>query len=110
MPFSTGESIQKKRIDRSESKFSSFRCRPRAIYLIQDPRDFRSGKIRVDQESGTRRYPFLVPFDFQPRANFCCTAILPDNGTMYRLARFALPNDGRLALIGDANGGDIGGT
>ena len=34
-------------------------------------------------------------------------AILPDDGVVDRLAGLAVPDDGRLALIGDADGGDV---
>ena len=36
-------------------------------------------------------------------ASFGGAAILPDNGVVDRLARFAVPHDGRLPLIGDTD-------
>ena len=34
-------------------------------------------------------------------------AVLPDDRVVDRLAGLAVPDDGRLALVGDADGGDV---
>ena len=47
-------------------------------------------------------------FVLQPRAGRGGAAVLPDDGVMDGRAGFAIPDDGRFALVGDADGGDIG--
>jgi len=43
---------------------------------------------------------------FQFIAEIGRAAVLPDDGVVHRAARLAVPDDGRFALVGDADGGD----
>ena len=51
----------------------------------------------------------LVPVGLQPIANRRRDAALPDDGVGDRLAGRLVPQHGRLALVGDADGGEVGG-
>ena len=44
---------------------------------------------------------------FEPLAEVRRPAILPDDGVVDRLAGLAIPDDGRFALVGDADGRDV---
>ena len=46
----------------------------------------------------------------QPLAEFGGPAVLPDDRVVDRLARVAVPENRRLTLIGDPDGGDVGGA
>jgi len=46
---------------------------------------------------------------FKPAAKIGGTPVLPDNGPMDGPSRFLVPEEGRFALIGDADGGYLGG-
>src|SRR2546427_10182877 len=45
----------------------------------------------------------LATLCLQLCAEICGPAVLPDDGVVNRLAALAVPDDGRLALIGDAD-------
>ena len=47
------------------------------------------------------------PARLQPRADVGGAAVLPDDGVVDRLAGLAIPDDGGLALVGDADRGDV---
>ncbi len=47
------------------------------------------------------------PSAFELRADIRGAAILPDDGAMHGLAGGAVPHDRGLALVGDADGGDV---
>ena len=49
----------------------------------------------------------LVPVALQPIAELRGAAVLPDDGVVDRLAGLAVPDDGGLALVGDADGRDV---
>src|SRR5207244_11465518 len=49
----------------------------------------------------------LVPAAAQRSAGVGGAAILPDDGVVDRLAGRAVPHDRGLALVGDADGGDV---
>ena len=71
--------------------------------MIQQPLDLGAREIRVEQQPGpfgyhrpkTRR-PQIVTDRRRP-------PVLPDNRAVQRLAGVAVPEQGRLALVGDAN-------
>ena len=47
------------------------------------------------------------PSALQSGADIGGAAVLPDDGAVHRLARGAVPHHGGLALVGDADGGDV---
>ena len=106
---------------RRRSASRSARCRPcrtparrasacvaRAGHVVEDPADLAAGEIRVDEQAGLaldqRR---SCPSRLQPLAELGGAPILPDDGVVDRLAGLAVPDDRRLALVGDADGGDV---
>ncbi len=75
--------------------------------MVQNPFDFCSGKIGVNHQSGFFGKGFFMSSGSQLIANACCAAVLPHNGVVNRLAGFAVPQQGGLALICDADSGNF---
>src|SRR5690242_6473538 len=76
--------------------------------MIENPRDLCPRKIWIAQEAGTGGDFFLRALASQFRASICRTAILPDDCAMNGLSRRAVPDRGRLALVGNADRCDVG--
>ena len=75
--------------------------------LVEDVFDFRAGEIGVDDEAG-----FLAELVFEAAflefvADARGDAALPHDGVLDGLAGFSVPEDNRLALVRDADGGDV---
>jgi hypothetical protein len=52
-------------------------------------------------------YLVFVAIVFELRAKLCGSAVLPDNGVIDGLAGFTIPDDGGLALVGNAEADDV---
>ena len=105
--LAAGEPPEQEAVDRPEREPTRDRCRTRAGDMIEKPGDLGGGKIRIEQEPGARRDHGLVPACAQSGAGVGGAAILPDDGVMNGLAGRAVPDEGGLALIGDAESGDL---
>ena len=70
--------------------------------MVEQPADLWRGEIRIDDEPGARCGKLAEPRLLPPLAYICRTAVLPDDRIMDRVAGRALPQDRRLALIGNA--------
>ena len=75
--------------------------------VVEDPGDFAGGKIGVDDEAGASLNQTFVALRFELIAEAGGAAILPDDGVADGPASGAVPDDGSLALVGDADGGDV---
>ncbi len=81
------------------------------LHVVEDPADLGRREVRVGQEACGR-------LDVLGHARLTRELVddrggapaLPDDGVVDRLARRAVPDDGRLALVGDADGGDARGV
>ena len=80
-----------------------------AIERVEQVLDLGAGEIRVDHQAGLLAECRLVPVGLQAVADRRGHAALPDDGVGHRLAGGLLPQDGGLALIGDADGREVGG-
>ena len=65
------------------------------------------GEVGVDEQAGLRLDRLAGAVGFEPLAEVRGAAILPDDRVVDRLAGLAVPDDGRFALVGDADGGDV---
>ncbi len=75
--------------------------------MVEQPGQFGRRKIGVGQQAGHLGDRLLVPGLAQGGAFRRGAAVLPDDGVMDRLARGAIPDHHRLALVGDADGGHL---
>jgi hypothetical protein len=64
-------------------------------------------KYGIEQETGAGAEERLEFFLFQLGAKRRRAAVLPDDGGRERLAGGAVPEQGGLALVGEADGGDV---
>jgi hypothetical protein len=74
---------------------------------VEDEADLRAREIRIDPQAGPRPHLFLEAGRAQGLADRARLARLPDDRGMDRERRLAVPDDGRLALVRDAEGGDV---
>ena len=85
--------------------------RPGAWHVLHQPGDLAGGEIGIEA-AGRLRFCTSAPWpacsSFWHRRG--APAILPDDGVVHRLAGLALPQHRRLALVGDADGGNVAGT
>jgi len=98
------------RIHRAKCQFSSFRFLPGSFYIFQDPSDFGSGKIGVDDQAGLRCDLLRMAFFLELIAVGGSSSVLPNDGMIERFAGFTIPDNGRFPLIGDADGSDLVGA
>src|ERR1022692_2124317 len=77
--------------------------------MIENPGNLAAGEVGVDQQAGALLYEMFVTFVLELLAKAGGTAILPDDGVVDGLAGCAVPDDGGFALVGDADGGNVGG-
>jgi len=75
--------------------------------VVEQPANFRSRKIRIEQQAGFAPEERFVAAVFQLLAETRGAAILPHDGAVDRLTGGALPHERRLALVGDAERGKI---
>ena len=92
-------------VNRAEAQLAALRPLARILDIIENPLDLGRGKIGVNNQPGLAANP--VALVVQTVAVFRGAAVLPDDGVMYRLAGGAVPDDGGLALVGDANRGEV---
>ena len=101
------QTIDKEAIHRAEAKLAALGARAKPLVVIQHPLKLGGGEVRVNGKSrflADHRFKSLCA---QLVAILCRAAALPDDGGANGLARFSIPQDGGLALIGDADGSDI---
>src|ERR1700683_472247 len=100
MHFAAGETPQEIRVDSAKSEFAA-RCRiARICGVIQEPREFSSGKIRIEQQSGLGYDERFVTVCLQLRACIGGSPVLPYDCAMHSMPAGALPQQRGFALIG----------
>ena len=109
MDRAAGQTPQQERIYRSESDFAPFGARSQSGHIVQQPADFRAGEIGVERQAGSGAKEGFVSLTAQLVAQRGGAPVLPHDGIGDRSPGFALPEDRRFALVGDADGGDVGG-
>ena len=74
---------------------------PHLRFVELDPRELRAGEVGVESQPGQLRHARLVSIGAQLVADPCSTPVLPDDGAPRGAQGLAVPQDDRLALIGD---------
>ena len=108
MNLPAGQPPQQEGIDGADGQIAGFGFLSCAGDVLHQPGDLAGGEIRIEQKAGYLLHQRAMARLFQLLAECRTPAILPDDGIVQRLARCPVPQHGRLALIGDADGGDIG--
>lgn len=94
-------------IDGAEGEFAAIGFFASAGNIIEQPADFASGKVGINDKAGLVFYQFRLASFFQAFAEIGGSPVLPDDGIVDGSTRFAIPNDGGFALVGDAECSDV---
>ena len=107
MVSAAGELPRKPAVDGTEAQFAALGALACARHVIEEPREFGAGKVRIQQQPGTPRNLMLVTFGTQPPALIRSSPILPDDGACNRDAGAPIPQHRGFALIRDADGSEV---
>jgi hypothetical protein len=91
-------------IDGTEGELAFLGARLGAVDVVEQPAQLGRGEVRIQQEPAALRDQRLVAGGLELAAILGRAPILPDDGVVDRLARAAIPDKRRLALVGDAEG------
>src|SRR5262249_61296262 len=94
-------------IDRSEGELALSSALARTWHVVEEPAHLCAREIRVQHQARALGEDFRYALASHARAVFGCPPALPDDGVMNRLPCLAVPDDGRLTLIGDSKGRDL---
>ena len=92
------------------SRFAGLGLGARAGDVVEDPLDLRAGEVGRQRQADLRRGggPGRRPCSSSSQMSFG-PGVLPDDRVVDRLAGRLVPDDRRLALVGDADRGEVGG-
>ena len=105
--FAAGQVPDQPRIDRAEGEPARVGKLPRLGHVLENPAELAAGKVGVDDEAGLFLDHLRKPVALELVAEAGGAAVLPDDGVADRLACLAVPDHGRLALVGDADGREV---
>ncbi len=91
----------------AEQQFAALGARARAGHVVENPGHLGAGEIWIDDQAGLAGDHRLMALGLESRAGLCGAAVLPDDGAVHGLTGDAVPHHGGLALIGDADGGNV---
>ena len=105
-----GEVPHDPRVGSAEERVAALGRRAQPVDVLQQPLQLAAGEV------GGRRQPGLAPDDLaaavgvQGRGDAVGAGVLPDDGVVPRTAGMPVPDDRRLALVGDADGVQVAGA
>ena len=98
------------RFDCAEQQLAALCALACAGDVFKQPVYLRAGEIGVDDEAGLGPEAVRQALGLQAVAVFARAAALPDDSVVDGLACDLIPDDGGFALVGDADGRDVGGS
>jgi hypothetical protein len=102
-----GEIPQQPAVHGAERQLTAFGAGARTRDVVQQPAELAAGEVGVDDEAGASLDLLLMARLLEAVAEGGGAAVLPDNRVMHRSAGLAVPQERRLALIGNTDGGDV---
>jgi hypothetical protein len=109
MHLAAREPPQQEGVDGTECKMPAL-ARARAPSTLSSSQAILvAGEIGVEQQPGLGRDRRLVARPLERPAHVGRAPVLPDDGAVDGLAAATVPDDAGLALVGDADGGDVAG-
>ena len=105
---SVGEASHQPAVDRADREFSGLGPAPQPGVGLQQPADLRSREVRIQDEPGPASNLVLVAGFPEGPAQGRGPPVLPDDRAVHGFERRPVPEDHRLALVGDAHGPDVG--
>ena len=109
MDLSTGEPPNQPSVHCPKQQLPPFCPVPGARDIVEQPFDLGSGKIGVNEQAGIVPDIAFAPVLFHLLALGRGAAALPDDGVVDGAAGRLVPDDGGFPLVGDADGGHLGG-
>ena len=103
-----GELPDEPGVDGAEGELATVGAGAGVGNVFEEPGDLAGGEVGVEDEAGAGLEEGLVAVGAELVAEGGVAAVLPDEGVVDGLAGGAVPDEGGLALVGDADGGDIG--
>ena len=104
---SAGQPPEQEAVDRPERQFAPVGAGTDTIDIVQDPFEFRPREIRIEDQPSALTDQRLVAVSLQFRTQLGSTAILPDDRVVDGFSGLAVPDNHRLALVGDADRRDL---
>src|SRR5579885_3182479 len=101
------QSPEEEAVDRAERKLAAQSLRPCACNIVQYPGELGCREIGVDQQTRAGPDKLSRACLSQALAKGRRAAVLPDDGIVNRFACCTVPNERGLALIRDANRGNL---
>jgi hypothetical protein len=109
VPLAAGEPPDEEGVHGAEEHVAPLRAGAQPRDGVEQVLDLGAREIGVEDEARPRAEQVLVPFALQLVAQRRADAALPDDGVGHGPARVAIPEDRRLALVGEADGGQVRG-
>ncbi len=94
-------------VDGAEQQLATASAFAAAFDVIENPLDLGAGEVGVDHQSGGLADVVFHAVALELVADRRALAALPDDGVVDRTAGYLVPDDGGLALVGDADGGHL---
>jgi len=105
--LAAGEVPQHPAVHRSERQLAGVGLLAGAFDIVQNPLDLRTGEVGRQRQAADLLEAVRALVTGQFVADLLRTGVLPDDRVVHRLAGLAVPDQGRFALIGDADRGDL---
>ena len=102
MDAAAGEPPDEEAVDRAEGEVAAL---TRAGQGIEQPGELGRREVGVDEEAAALADEGLMPVGAKPLADGRRAPVLPDDGVVQAGAARAVPEQRRLTLVGDADGG-----
>ena len=109
MDAALGQLVDEPAVNGTEAQLTFFRAGASAFDVVKDPADLGAGEIGVEFQTGLFLEQIDDPgvFAFHFLREISGAAALPDDRVADGLAGLAVPDNDRLALVGDADRRDI---
>src|SRR5262245_40998352 len=107
MPLAARQSPNEERIDGAKQNLAPLGAGSQPWRVFQQMGDLRAGKIRVEEESRALAKQRFVAASLQALADRRADPALPDDRVGNRLASRLFPQHRRLALVRNADRGDV---
>ena len=104
-----GELPRQPAVDRAKGQLAALGTRAGTGDVVEQPFQFGAGKIGIDHQPRSLAEGLGMAVGTQRIAQPGGPPVLPDDRPVQGLAAGAVPEDGRLALVGDADGGEPAG-
>ena len=95
-------------VDRAEHRFAARGRRAHAVDVLEDPLQLGARKIGRRRKAGALANQLPGRAAIQRADDAVGARVLPDDRVVPGLTGLRIPDDRRLALVGDADGGEVG--